>query len=74
MKVHMLISTIPPYLPVGVFDTKVEVANYLGITNRTIDMYKSDPDHIYTNKLTGERVTLLTLNINLEEDELLPCA
>ena len=64
MKVYMLISTTPPYLPVGVFDTQTEAAHYLGLSSSCLTIYRDKPDHIYHNKLNGELVTLLVLDID----------
>lgn len=50
INVYVIYSIEYPYLPVAVFDTQNQCANFLGLTSRAIKKYINTPEHIYCNK------------------------
>ena len=59
MIVYVVYSIKPPYLPVGVFDTRKECANFLQVDRMCIQKYIEKKSHVYRGKYTVRKVFIL---------------
>ena len=50
MIVYVVYSVTYPYLPVGVFDTQKECAEFMKVDTSCIRLYGKDKKHIYRGK------------------------
>ncbi len=60
MIVYVVYSIKPPYLPVGVFDTQKECAEFMNVDTSCIRLYVKDKKHIYRGKFFIRKVKIDT--------------
>ena len=58
INVYVIYSIEYPYLPIAVFDTQLECADFLGLTSRAVKKYINNQEHIYCSRYLIAKVIL----------------